>query len=303
VSHPLFILNTYAVSRCHGTGTRLKLLLYNNVTPLLYFLIMFPLSGPTPIHSIGTFRYPSMNATYFLQFSGRSSYDFTSAIDVFQPGKVVYITSVLSSVSKLAIVKNKMSTHSQVAEYHPLQLTWETREFIPIKDILHPDFDFFETIKNVKLGEVKRVITIDQTRMLHHNKIEPATTPEAACCRANLMSDSLKMRSDFLHMCIWIRAYHQVAPWTTHVELLSGERPPTHPSRVRFNDTNDLSDATWRNAEAGTDSAGGRRTARHVRICPIVDVEHQRVRALDKDALARGERFVHIHDAVNDERA
>ena len=89
----------------------------------------------------------------------------------------------------------------------------------------------------------------------------------------------------------------------THIELLGGERPSTNARRVRFDDPNDLSDAARRNAEAGADSADARRTARHVRIRAIVDVEHQRVRAFNEDALARHERLVYIHDAVNDERA
>jgi len=84
--------------------------------------------------------------------------------------------------------------------------------------------------------------------------------------------------------------------------LFRGEWPTANASRVRFHDTDDFSDPTWRNTEAGADTTNGRRTARHERIRPIVDVKHQRVRALDEDALARGQRLVYIHDAVNDER-
>ena len=44
--------------------------------------------GPTPIHSIGVPRNSSMNAMYFLQFSGKSSIVFADAMDCFQPGSV-----------------------------------------------------------------------------------------------------------------------------------------------------------------------------------------------------------------------
>jgi len=72
----------------------------------------------------------------------------------------------------------------------------------------------------------------------------------------------------------------------THIELFSGERPTTNASGVCFHDADDLSDATWRNAEAGADATDGRGTARHVRIRAIVDVEHECVRPLNEEALA-----------------
>jgi hypothetical protein len=63
---------------------------------------MLSLPGPTPIHSIGTFRYSSMKLIYFLQFSGNSPYDDAAPIDLFQPGKVTYDTSTNFSFSKSA---------------------------------------------------------------------------------------------------------------------------------------------------------------------------------------------------------
>src|SRR5579863_394530 len=72
----------------------------------------------------------------------------------------------------------------------------------------------------------------------------------------------------------------------THIELLGGERSTTNASGVCLHDADDFSNATWRNPEAGADAADGRRTARHERISPMVDIKHQRVRALDEDALA-----------------
>lgn len=39
---------------------------------------------------------------YFLQFSGKSSYDDTAAIDLFHPGSVTYETSTFPRTSKFA---------------------------------------------------------------------------------------------------------------------------------------------------------------------------------------------------------
>jgi hypothetical protein len=46
-----------------------------------------------------------MNVTYSLQFFGNSPYDDTAPVDVFQPGKVTYVTSVVFSVSRFAADK------------------------------------------------------------------------------------------------------------------------------------------------------------------------------------------------------
>ena len=88
-----------------------------------------------------------------------------------------------------------------------------------------------------------------------------------------------------------------------YIELFSGERPTANASRVRFHNADHLSDATWRNAEAGADAADARGAARHKGIRPIVNVEHERVGSLYEDALARGQRLMYIHHAIDDERA
>jgi hypothetical protein len=84
--------------------------------------------------------------------------------------------------------------------------------------------------------------------------------------------------------------------------LLSRERPASDTCRVRLDNADDLSNTTWRDTEAGTYPTYSCRAARHVRIRAIVDVEHQRIRAFDKDAFAGRERLVYVHNAVDDER-
>src|SRR6266404_1864705 len=88
----------------------------------------------------------------------------------------------------------------------------------------------------------------------------------------------------------------------THIELLGREGPAPDTCRVCLDNSDDLSNTTWRNTEASAHSADACRTAGHVRIRAVVNVEHERVRAFDEDAFASFQRLVYIHNAVDDER-
>jgi hypothetical protein len=108
-----------------------------------------------------------MNVIYSLQFDGNSPYDDTAPVDVFQPGKVTYDTSAVFSVSRFAAVNpDKLTAMPKVVEK---SLTRETKEFLPVNEVFHRDFDLLEVIKNIKLRQIKRIVAIDLTRMLHHN--------------------------------------------------------------------------------------------------------------------------------------
>ena len=99
---------------------------------------------------------------------------------------------------------------------------------------------------------------------------------------------------------------HVSVPWRlggTHIELLSRERPAPNTGCVCLDNTDNLSNATWRDTEACADPTHGCGAARHVRIRTIVDVEHQRIGAFDEDASASCECLVNVHNAVDDERA
>jgi hypothetical protein len=137
--------------------------------------------------------------------------------------------------------------------------------------------------------------------MLHHDKVQPTTTPPTTSGRAELAPDLLEVYPNVLHRGNIHECISLIVTLITHIELFRGEWPTTNAGCVRFHYTDDFSDPTWRNAEAGADTTDGRRTACHERIRPKVDVKHQRVRAFDEDALACGQRLVHIYDAVNDE--
>jgi hypothetical protein len=108
-----------------------------------------------------------MNVIYSLQFDGNFPYEDTAQIDVFQPGKVTYDTSAVFNVSRFAAVNPvKLTAKPKVVEK---SLTRETREFLPVNEIFHSDFDLLKVIKNIKFRQIERIVAIDLTRMLHHD--------------------------------------------------------------------------------------------------------------------------------------
>jgi hypothetical protein len=137
--------------------------------------------------------------------------------------------------------------------------------------------------------------------MPHHDEIEPATAPTPTCRSAIFTPDLLEVNSRLLWLEISTR-YSLMR--VTHIELLSWERPASDTGGVSLDNPDDLSNPTRRDTEAGTYSAYGCGATRHVRICAVVDVEHQRVCTFDEDVFVAGcERLMYVHDAVDDERA
>jgi len=198
----LYTKHSHAVSTAAAsTGNRA---LYCN--PYRAFFIILSRPGPTPIHSIGTFRYSSMNVTYFLQFSGNSPYDDTAPIDVFQPGKVTYDTSATFSFSRSATTKP--DEHNSKAS--PSGPTGKTNEFLSINDVFHGDLDLLKVIENVKLCQVKRIVAIDLRRMLHDDKIEPPATSPTAGGGAKLAPNLLEMDTHLLLRTITYQYTHIV---------------------------------------------------------------------------------------------
>jgi hypothetical protein len=138
--------------------------------------------------------------------------------------------------------------------------------------------------------------------MLHHDEIEPATTPAATRRGAILMPDLLEVNSCLLWLHINM-CYSNMRRGVTHIELLSRKRPAPNTGGVCLDNADNLSNATWRDTEACADPTHGCGATRHVRIRAIVDIEHQRICAFDEDAFSSCECFVYVDNAVDDERA
>lgn len=88
----------------------------------------------------------------------------------------------------------------------------------------------------------------------------------------------------------------------THVELLGRERTGADAGRVRLDYAVRLSDRTRRQTKTGADTADASRARGDERVRAKVEVEHERVGALDEDALVLREGVVHERDAVDDVR-
>ena len=88
----------------------------------------------------------------------------------------------------------------------------------------------------------------------------------------------------------------------TNVKLLRGERACADTRRVRLDDADRRPNRLRGDAQARTYAADGGRGRGHEGVRAKVDVEHQRVGALDEHLLALAERLVDVHDAVDDIR-
>jgi hypothetical protein len=89
----------------------------------------------------------------------------------------------------------------------------------------------------------------------------------------------------------------------THVQLFGRERSTPNPRRIRLDDPNNLLDNSRWDTQARTDPSdrGGRRG--HVRVSPVIEVEHEGVGAFDEDAFVLLDGFVQEGRAVDDVRA
>ena len=66
------------------------------------------------------------------------------------------------------------------------RLTREPFKLFSINGILDSDLDLLKVVQDVKLGEVKCVVAVDEGRVLHNDEIEPAATSTTTCCDTKL---------------------------------------------------------------------------------------------------------------------
>jgi hypothetical protein len=163
-------------------------------------------------------------------------------------------------------------------------LTWEAVDLHAVNLVARSNLDLLKAVEDVELGEVERSVPIDHGRVTHDHEVEPTTTPSASGDGTVLGTNLLEGLAD-------------------GAEVFGGERTAADTGRVRLDDTDDLLDGERRDTEAGDDTADRGRRGGHEGVRAVVDVEHERVGALDEDALARSQRVVHVRGAVDDERA
>ena len=80
---------------------------------------------------------------------------------------------------------------SRSARSAKAELTREALQRLALVHVLGRDLDFSEVVEDVELGEVERVVAVDERGVLHDDEVEPAATSTAASRGAVLAADFL----------------------------------------------------------------------------------------------------------------
>ena len=75
-------------------------------------------------------------------------------------------------------------------------LTGEACDLLVVDEVLDGHFDLLKIVKHIELGEVQRVVAVDQARVLHDDQIQPSTAPPSASRRTILATDLLQVRAN-----------------------------------------------------------------------------------------------------------
>lgn len=135
-----------------------------------------------------------MNATYRWQFSGKSAYFLTFAMDVFHPGNERYSTSTFARASRSAgaLVSGKEGRRRR-------RRTREPPEFFAVYVILNGYLDFGKVVEDVEFREVEAIVSVYQAGVLHDDQVEPATAPSPSGGNSVFSSDFLEVHADVLY--------------------------------------------------------------------------------------------------------
>lgn len=131
-----------------------------------------------------------------MQLPGSASKVVISVMGDFQPGRVTYVTSTFARTPKSA-ERNLVNTFEE--DERAKSQTWESRKLFPANHVLGRDLDLGEVVKDIKLGEIEAVIAVDETRVFHHDQVQPSTTPPPAGSHTPLPSNLLQMDTGVLH--------------------------------------------------------------------------------------------------------
>lgn len=169
-------------------------------------------------------------------------------------------------------------------EIMPERHTREAINLDAVQLVADRHLDLLKPIQDVQLGQVQARVAVDHVRVAHDDQVEPAATTSAAGGGTVLGTDFLQGAADL-------------------AEVLCRERSTAHTGRVRLDDANDLFDDLGRETETGANTANGGGRRRDIGVRAVVDIQHERIRALDQDALAALERVVQERRPVDNVRA
>jgi len=81
-------------------------------------------------------------------------------------------------------------------------LTWERFELLAVYAVADGNFDLFETIQDVKLGQVQASVMVDGGRVFYDHKIEPPASTSSSSCNTDFTTDILEVITNFLYSSI-----------------------------------------------------------------------------------------------------
>ena len=81
------------------------------------------------------------------------------------------MTPLPISVFPNPLQQSQMNKNSEERKSSLSGLAGETKKFLSLNEVFHSHLDLLEVIEDVKLCQVKRIVAIDLTRVLHHDEI------------------------------------------------------------------------------------------------------------------------------------
>jgi len=145
------------------------------------------------------------------------------------------------------------------------------------------DLDLVEVVQNVELGEVDGVVPVDRVGVLDEDQVEPSAAALATSGHTELAADLLK---SLAHL----------------VKLLSRERSRADTGGVSLHDTDGLLDLARVEVKTSEDTAETGVGGGHVGVSAVVNVQHERVGALNKHVDVALDRALNERNLVNDVR-
>lgn len=142
------------------------------------------------------------------------------------------------------------------------------------------NLDLLKTVKYIELREVEGCVVVDSGGVLDNNEIEPAASPLAS-------SADTPLATDFLKLCAHL------------AKILGLENALTDSGSVRLDDTNHIVDLPVVDGETSEDTAQAGVAAGAVRVCAIVDIQHEGIGTLDEDLLVRPLGVAHELDGID----
>ena len=131
--------------------------------------------------------------------------------------------------------------------------------------VRHGDLELVKVVEDVKLGQVQRRVVVDLVGVRDHHSVEPSGTAPTAGGNTPLTALLLELH-------------------TKLVELLGWEWPAANTGSVGLYDADNLLQRSPSEGQTGQDSSQAGVGAGDVRVGSVVNIQHDGVCALDKDA-------------------